>query len=223
MNVYKITNTANNQVYIGITSKTLTERFSWHTRDCRKGEKKKLYDAMRQIGEDKFNIEFIEKTTKDIINEREEYYIELFDSYRNGYNASPKSSGIYKHTEESKKIMSEKAKGRKQNKETRKKQSEAMKNWWGKLTEKQRKEHAHHKNKGHKHTKEFRDRCRQRQLGQKHSKETKQKMKESHIGRISSNFTEIVSCPYCKKTGKGNAMLRWHFDRCKEKPNASGR
>jgi Straboviridae intron-like DNA endonuclease len=25
------------------------------------------------------------------------------------------------------------------------------------------------------------------------------------------------TCPYCDKVGKGNAMLRWHFDNCKSK------
>jgi len=27
----------------------------------------------------------------------------------------------------------------------------------------------------------------------------------------------IVTCPYCGKVGKGNAMLQHHFDNCKLK------
>ena len=26
-----------------------------------------------------------------------------------------------------------------------------------------------------------------------------------------------VQCPYCKKSGMKNAMMRWHFDNCKHK------
>ena len=217
MNVYKITNTVNDKVYIGITSKSLKERFSWHMRDCRKGTRKKLYSAIRKYGEDKFSIELVEKAKADTIVEREEHYIDAYDSYKNGYNASPKSGGIHKHTNKAKKLMSEKATGRKQSKETQKKKSKRMKAWWDGLSEEERKEHAHHANKGRKHTTEFRENCRERRLGTTHSEETKQKMRDSHKGKLSSNLTEDVACPHCGKIGRSNAMLRWHFDRCKER------
>jgi hypothetical protein len=31
-----------------------------------------------------------------------------------------------------------------------------------------------------------------------------------------------VRCPHCKKTGSTNAMRRWHFDRCRERPIGDG-
>jgi hypothetical protein len=27
----------------------------------------------------------------------------------------------------------------------------------------------------------------------------------------------IVVCPHCGKSGKGSAMIQWHFDKCKAK------
>lgn len=41
------------------------------------------------------------------------------------------------------------------------------------------------------------------------SDETKMKMSESHKNN------PIIECPHCGKTGKGNSMKRWHFDKCK--------
>lgn len=31
-----------------------------------------------------------------------------------------------------------------------------------------------------------------------------------------SNRVYLV-CPHCSKEGKGNGMLKWHFDNCKKK------
>jgi hypothetical protein len=46
-----------------------------------------------------------------------------------------------------------------------------------------------------------------------HSQETRKKMSEAHIGRKKPS----VTCPHCKKIGGEGAMIRWHFDNCKEK------
>jgi hypothetical protein len=32
-------------------------------------------------------------------------------------------------------------------------------------------------------------------------------------------YKEIVICPHCKKSGAGLSMLRWHFNKCKERTN----
>jgi len=31
------------------------------------------------------------------------------------------------------------------------------------------------------------------------------------------NFQTLRICPYCDKSGKGEVMFRWHFDKCKQK------
>ena len=48
----------------------------------------KLYKAIAKYGKDNFYIELLEETTLDKLNEREIYYIEKFDSYKNGYNST---------------------------------------------------------------------------------------------------------------------------------------
>ena len=73
-------------------------------------------------------------------------------------------------------------------------------------------------------------------IGKKHSEESLQKMRDSHgkgknnkrYGQKNSADTikkmsesaknrERVECPHCKKVGEKNAMMRWHFDKCKNK------
>lgn len=216
MFVYKISNTINDKVYIGITSYTINERYKWHVRDCKKGVDKKLYKAMKKHGIENFKIDLLEQADNSIIDKREEFYIEKFDSFNNGYNASPVSHGIKHHTKKTKKLMSEKAKGRKPTKESLEKRSDSMKEFWKKNAElkKEYAERTRQKFKGKKHTDEFRENARQRMLGTKRSEETKQKMK---LSRKSNNIRNKVICPYCNKEGQEAAMNRWHFENCKER------
>jgi hypothetical protein len=48
---------------------------------------------------------------------------------------------------------------------------------------------------------------------QSHSKETRKKMSLAKKGKVK----EKVTCPHCDKTGGKPAMVRFHFDNCKEK------
>lgn len=217
MFVYKISNNINGKVYIGITSSSIEQRYKWHVRDCKNGVNKKLYHAMRKYGIDNFKIELIESADDAIIDKREEFYIKLYDSFSNGYNASPVSHGIRQHNETTKKRMSEKAKGRKQSKDTLNKKSIAMKNFW-KDNDELKKQYSQQaqtnfKNREYTQTNEFRENARQRMLGTKRSEETKNK-----IGNANRNRPQPIHiCPCCGKEGKSNAMIRWHFDNCKEK------
>lgn len=220
MIIYKITNSINDKIYIGITSKDIKTRFSWHVRDCKRGVKKKLYSAMREIGIDKFSIELLEEfNDKNLIGEKEEYYIQLFDSCNVGYNASPKSGGVKQHSLETRNKMSEKAFGRIPSDETKLKKSESMKKYWNSLSKERKIELAQKvkgRYKGIKRSNEFRKKCAERMLGTKRSAETKNKMSESRKGRILAKHIDSI-CPHCMKEGKGNAMIRWHFDNCKDK------
>jgi hypothetical protein len=52
-----------------------------------------------------------------------------------------------------------------------------------------------------------------KRYGQKNSADTIKKMSES-----AKNRTKIkAECPHCGKVGETNAMMRWHFDKCKLK------
>lgn len=47
------------------------------------------------------------------------------------------------------------------------------------------------------------------------SEESKARVGKASKARRDSD--PIVRCPHCDKEGKGPPMMRWHFDRCKEK------
>ena len=99
--IYKITNDINDKIYIGCCSTTIEERFSSHIKDFQKRyfEKRPLYDAMQKYGVEHFHIEEIESCDTSIMFEREVYWIQYFDSYGNGYNATKGGDGklLYDH------------------------------------------------------------------------------------------------------------------------------
>lgn len=65
--------------------------------------------------------------------------------------------------------------------------------------------------KGYTFSDDAMDRIIKAHLGVKRSKDTVEKIRKSALNRDSY---KIVECPHCHKTGKENAMKRWHFDRC---------
>jgi hypothetical protein len=54
----------------------------------------KLYKAMQEVGLENFSFELLEECSKDELNEKEKYYIELYQSYEFGYNSN---AGIKKN------------------------------------------------------------------------------------------------------------------------------
>ena len=88
--IYKITNLINGKEYIGKTNFTIEERFKRHIIDSRKRncEKRPLYNAFNKYGVENFIIEQIEECSEDLLNEKEKYWIEYYNTYSNGYNAT---------------------------------------------------------------------------------------------------------------------------------------
>ena len=86
--IYQIINDINNKIYIGKTEFSIDKRFKEHCFDAFKerNEKRPLYSAMRKYGIEHFHIELIEET--DNPEEREKYWIEQKQSFKNGYNAT---------------------------------------------------------------------------------------------------------------------------------------
>lgn len=86
--IYKIVNTVNDKLYIGKTESSLEIRFGAHVRDSkrRSSENRPLYRAFNKYGADKFYIELIEFT--DFPEEREIFWIDYYNTYRKGYNAT---------------------------------------------------------------------------------------------------------------------------------------
>lgn len=94
--VYKITNKTNGKIYIG-ASKDIEKRFYEHksTYNSKRKYNKTLYAAFRKYGIDSFNFEVLEKTSLENMFEREKYWIQYYDSYRNGYNETLGGEGGY--------------------------------------------------------------------------------------------------------------------------------
>ena len=86
--IYQITNDVNQKIYIGKTENSIEKRFKEHCWDAsrERNEKRPLYNAMRKYGVEHFHIELIEET--DNPEEREIYWIEKKQSFKNGYNAT---------------------------------------------------------------------------------------------------------------------------------------
>lgn len=82
--IYKFQNTITNEVYIG-QSVELEARYIRHRRDWIHGTTD-FYQAIQQYGWNNFSYEVIEQCDSSQLNEREQYWIEYYDSYHNGYN-----------------------------------------------------------------------------------------------------------------------------------------
>lgn len=87
--IYIITNSINDKVYIGQTIQTLKSRWQAH---CRKGsleeQNMQIKRAIRKYGKENFSIKELERCSIAELDEKEIYYISLYDSYKKGYNST---------------------------------------------------------------------------------------------------------------------------------------
>lgn len=88
--IYKITNTLNNKVYIGQTVKTVEKRFQQHKNNSNKSYFSQivLYKAFNKYGINNFTCEEIEQVPNELLDDREKYWIEYYNSYFEGYNST---------------------------------------------------------------------------------------------------------------------------------------
>lgn len=99
MLVYKITNTVNGKVYIGVTIRTLKNRWTRHKSSAKTGSQHPIHKAIRKHGADKFTIEELcTVATVEELKQREQELIALFETYGNpakGYNATRGGDGTW--------------------------------------------------------------------------------------------------------------------------------
>ena len=88
--IYKITNKINGKHYIGQTSRSYKDRWADHKRDRFKEPycNWPLYRMMNKVGLENTSWEVIEETPNRLLNEREQYWINYYDSKNNGYNCT---------------------------------------------------------------------------------------------------------------------------------------
>lgn len=90
--IYRIYNNINEKNYIGLTTNTVETRWKKHLANSA-FVKYHLYDAMRLYGVEHFFIETIECVDNDCLAEREQYWIQYYDSFYNGYNETQGGEG----------------------------------------------------------------------------------------------------------------------------------
>lgn len=97
--IYIITNSVNDKVYIGKTKVGLKKRFYYHRNDRYnfRHKHKKLYVAMNEIGADKFNISLLKQCEDKDGSYWEQFYINKYDSFNNGYNGNLGGDGRLIH------------------------------------------------------------------------------------------------------------------------------
>lgn len=88
--IYKITNIKTKECYIG-QAVNIKDRWTDHVK-CGLGidtpAANKLYKAMQEYGLWNFSFEVLEECPRDQLNEKERYYIDLYQSYEYGYNSN---------------------------------------------------------------------------------------------------------------------------------------
>ena len=93
--IYKITNINNMKCYVG-QSVDIANRFTQHCR-CGCGIKtpkdNKLYAAMLKNGLDQFTFEIVEICPQEELNEKEKYYIDVYNSVNYGFNSQDGVNG----------------------------------------------------------------------------------------------------------------------------------
>ena len=114
--IYLWTNVINDKKYVGC-SVNIYRRWGMHVVIANLGDKRKFYNAIRKYGIENFKKEIIEilPPIKSVLKEREDYYIDLYDSIKKGYNIEKQYNAITYHPEYARivKQISDKAKLRK--------------------------------------------------------------------------------------------------------------
>mgnify|MGYP001466607481 CR=1 FL=1 len=133
MIIYKATNKVTGKCYIGKTIQDFEIYKNKHLRlalsndDIERGHERPFYKAIRKYGTENFDWCVLEECkTKELLNERERYYISLYQSYENGYNATKGGDGgdggKYERTDDIKQKISLSLLGHKRTEESKRKQ-----------------------------------------------------------------------------------------------------
>lgn len=94
--VYKITNTKNDKVYVGCTTKSIEKRISDQISKANNGHFGKLYEAIATYGPESFKWEQIDTAkSNEELAQKEKEYILKYNSKECGYN-SDRGGGIKK-------------------------------------------------------------------------------------------------------------------------------
>jgi group I intron endonuclease len=178
MIIYKIVNKINGKVYVGQTRQILQKRIAFHVWH----NETPIQKALNKYGINNFTITIIDDAgSREVLNEKEQYWIkELNCMAPNGYNLTAGGEGLLYPSEETRRKIGEKSKGRKWSDASKKKLSASKKGMTYNMTEEGidniRKAH-----KGKKWTKERKERMAKSLTGRKLTEEHKKNIKMNHF------------------------------------------
>jgi group I intron endonuclease len=180
--IYAIKNIVNGKMYIG-QSKDIKKRWSFHLWTLRTNRhfNPKLQNAFNKYGEKNFSFIALESCAENLLNNREVYYISLYDTVDSGYNITQGGDGSpgRKLSEQTKIKISKANSGRKNTKEEKIRKSQALKKLWKdpifimKMHNRPRPKISW--NKGRKHTEKEKKNLSEKLKGRKISDEHKKK------------------------------------------------
>lgn len=176
--IYLITNLINGKQYVGQTIRDVNIRYKEHLEEALYTNRNlHLYNSIRKYGISNFKLDIIETNIFDekTLNEKEIYYIQLYNTYENGYNNTKGGGGV---------------KGYHHNNETKNKISKAVKENMYKINTPERTAKIIKAQKGRKftdlHKKHISESCKGKRFGvnnsfygKTHSNESKLKMSQS--------------------------------------------
>jgi group I intron endonuclease len=187
--VYKHTNQISGKSYIGNTSKDIVIRWKEHISRSKKNNNRKFDNALRKYPIDSWkHVVLFESNSLKESKQKEIEMISKYDTFINGYNSNSGGGGVKKHTEESKKKISEAGK-RECSKETRLKIGVANK---GKLVSKEIR-------------KKISDACKGRISPNKNKK-----LSENHKLKLSQNHSDVSkeNNPFWKRKHTEESILK---------------
>lgn len=187
-NVYAI-GFPSGKLYVGLTSKTVSQRLTAHLKDTRAGSKLPVHNALRKYGRNVQLVVLAQGVSFDEAKDLEIWWISQLNTFcPGGYNLTRGGEGMvgYKFTAETKKKISEAKRGGKLSTEHRAKISGGQR---GKKHTEETKAKMSEANKARKPTAETRAKMseaskgHQRRLGKKHTAAAKAKMSKAQRGK----------------------------------------
>lgn len=178
--IYKITSPSN-KIYIGQSIDILSRCMSYKNYSCK--NQILLYNSLKKHGFDKHKFEVLCQCDEEQLNKLEKYYVDLFQSFNTSHGLNIRDGGGSngRHSEETKRKISESLKGHPVSDECR--NGMRLRNKGKKLSvESVKKREETRKKNGYKPSEETKKKMSLARIGHIPSEESRRKMSESRKG-----------------------------------------